>query len=172
MNEIIIYSNRGKLFVLGFLSFVFVVVGSTMYTSGGAEEGAFGLWLRIIGLITILFFGLCMIYYIKVLIKRKPALIVSDKGITDHSSYIGAGLVNWEEIAGVDFVSFGGQHYIGIYTKDPELIINRASGLKRVLNRMNKGLLDTQVNIPVKTLDCSVEELVDSINTHLMKEEA
>ncbi|MUK88934.1 hypothetical protein GMD78_11065 [Ornithinibacillus sp. L9] len=172
MNELVIYPKRGRIVLLGFASLIFVVLGIIFYAVGGMEEGTTGFWLRVIGLITFLIFGLCMLYYIRVFIKRKPALIISDEGITDHSSYIGAGLIKWEELSGIDFVSFGGQHYLGIYTKDPELIINRATGVKRLLNRMNKGLLDTQANIPIKILDCSLEELVEVINCRLEEKEA
>lgn len=61
------------------------------------------------------------------------------------------------------FLNFSGQVFLGIFTYDPELIINRSSGIKKVFNRLNKGLLPSQVNIPFKNLDCSAEELMNAI---------
>lgn len=96
--------------------------------------------------------------------KTKPALIINEKGIIDQSTYIAPGLIKWEEIQSIDFVQFSGQTYLGIFTKDPDLVVNRSNSLKKMLNRINKGLLPSQVNIPVKILDCSVEELVEKVS--------
>ena len=100
------------------------------------------------------------------MLKRKPAIIINHEGIIDQSTYIKAGLVKWDEIEDIDFVSFGGQTYLGIYTSDPDLIINRSNSFKKMLNQMNKGLLATQVNIPVKILDCSMDELTNTISMY------
>nr|WP_157998066.1 STM3941 family protein [Ornithinibacillus scapharcae] len=98
------------------------------------------------------------------MIKRKPALIITTEGIIDQSTYLAAGLIKWEEIADIDLVQFSNQTFLGIYTLDPDLIINRSNSLKSMMNRMNKGLLATQVNIPIKILDCSVEELIEMVS--------
>jgi len=122
------------------------------------------LWLGIIGVVTAVFFGLCTIYYLKEIFIRKPALIISDEGIMDRSSFVGAGLVRWEEIEYIDLIVFGGQPFLGIFTHDPELIVNRTSGIKSLLNSANKKLVDAQVNIPVNNLACSMDNFVDEIN--------
>lgn len=169
MNELVIYTKKGKMILYGIACLLFVVVSGILLVVGLNESGNDRLTLIAIGAIGVLFFGLCMIYWVKSMIKRKPAIIVNNDGIIDQSTYIGAGLINWNEIADIDFVNFGGQTYLGIYTLDPDLIIDRSSSFKKMLNRMNKGLLDTQVNIPVKILDCSLEELVETINFYWKK---
>ncbi|WP_277674604.1 STM3941 family protein [Piscibacillus halophilus] len=168
MNELVIYPKRGRMIGFGILSLLFVILGIIFYNVGLIEDD---LTLTVIGFLLVLIFGFCLFYYIKVLIKRKPALIISDEGISDYSSYLGPGLIRWDEIEGFEFVGFGSQQFLGIYTKDPELIINRASGLRRVINRMNKGLINTQVNIMVKNLDCSSEDLVETINSYFVNKE-
>lgn len=168
MNEFIVYPKRGRMLMLAILAFVFVLLGTLFLGIYFVEEEvSFGILL--VGIISILFFGLCMIFYIKEMIIRKPMLIVSDEGITDRSSLIGAGLVRWEDIADIDFISFGGQLFLGIFTHDPNLIINRTGRFTSMLNKLNKGLIDAQVNIPVKSLDCDQEELVEIINSHWEK---
>ncbi|MEN2767496.1 STM3941 family protein [Ornithinibacillus xuwenensis] len=169
MGDIVIYPKRGKLIVYSVLSLMFVTLGIFLFVVGFTEAGSDGMKFIIIGMITFVFFGLCMMYLIKVLFNRKPALIITDEGILDDSTYIGAGLIKWEEIANIDFVHFSRQTYLGIYTHDPELIINRSTKYKRMLNRLNKGLLDSQVNIPIKILDCSIEDLVARINERWQK---
>ncbi|MBS4220737.1 hypothetical protein KHA96_20775 [Bacillus sp. FJAT-49711] len=161
MGDYRIMSKMKRMVMLTIFSLIFVILG-IFILAGGLVESSIG--LMIIGILTIIVFGLCIIYYIIVLIKREPAIIISNDGIIDKSSYIGAGLVRWTEIEAFEFINFSGQVYLGIFTIDRDLIINRMSGMKKVFTRINKGLLETQVNIPVKNLNCSMDELVDVIN--------
>lgn len=163
MDDYIVMPKIKRMMMLAVLSLVFVAVG-IFILSLSINEQFEGILPAIIGGLAIAVFGLCFIYYIYVLIKREPALIISKEGIIDQSSYIAAGLVKWNEIEAIDFIHFSGQIYLGIFTFDRELIINRSSGVKRVLNVMNKGLLESHVNIPVKNLACSIDELVEAIN--------
>lgn len=169
MDKFIVFPKIGRMISLGFGSLVFVCVGIGLYMIAEKVGDIELLWLKIIGIISIIIFGLCLLFYIKILINRKPALIVTDEGIIDHSSYIGAGMVKWKQIEHIDFINYGGQVFLGIYTYDPELIISRTNGFKSILNKINRRLLPTQVNIPVKNLNCSVDELVDQINGHRAK---
>jgi hypothetical protein len=166
MNGLVIYAKRGKQILYGILCLIFVMVSGLLLMIGFEENGSDSLKFMIGGAVGFIFFGLCMVYWVKSMVKRKPALIINREGILDQSTYIGAGLVKWDEIVDVDLVNFGGQTYLGIYTVDPELIINRSSPFKKLLNRLNKGLLNTQVNIPVKILDCSMDNLIETINRY------
>lgn len=104
-----------------------------------------------------------MLFPLKIYSLKKPALILSEDGLTDQSSYIAAGFLKWEEIMEVQFYQYGGQPFLGIITVDPELIIQRSSGFKRLLNKMNKGLVEAQVSIPVRNLACDDETLINEI---------
>lgn len=161
-NEFIVFPKMGRMLMLALLSIVFVLLGVVCIVFSMGEDTPF--WAGIIGAITVVFFGLCALYYVKELVIRKPALIISDEGIVDRSSFIGAGFVSWEDIQRIDFFKFNGQLFLSIFTHDKDLIIKRTSGIKRSLNRMNKGLLPSQVNIPAKNLACSLEKLTEEIN--------
>src|SRR5690606_34096341 len=153
-NDFIVKPKMGRMVMLAFLSLVFVLIGLVFLFVQFDGDTVIP---KVIGAITVIFFGLCMLYYIKVLMKPEPAVIVTKEGIIDQSSYIRAGLVRWEEIE-------GSQDYLGIFTFDPDLIIDRSSGFKKMLNRMNTGLLPSQVNIPVKLLNCSMDDLMNAIS--------
>lgn len=169
MNDLVIYPRKGKMILYGIGCLIFVALGALLFGIGLTESGSDRIKFLIIGGIALVFFGICMVYWVKSMFKAKPALIINNVGITDQSTYIAPGLIKWEEIEDIDFVQFGGQTYIGIFTKDPDLVVNRSSSFKKQLNRMNKGLLPSQVNIPVKILDCNVEELVEKINKQWVK---
>ena len=161
MEEFIIYPKRSRMLMLSFLSIVFVLLGTIftlLFIYGEAP-----IWIGIVGVITLLFFGWCGIFYLKELLNRRPALIISVEGIIDRSSYLAAGLVKWEDIKEFNLYTFSGQTFLGIVTYDPKLIINRTSGAKRLLNGANRGLVDAQVIIPVKNLACSIETIFEEI---------
>ena len=160
MNDhFIVMAKKGRMVMLTIFSLVFVALGIFILLVPFNEP----MLPMVIGILAILVFGLCFLYYVKALVKREPAVMITNEGIIDNSSYIRAGLVKWEEIEAIDFLNFSGQVFLGIFTYDPELIINRSSGIKKVFNRLNKGLLPSQVNIPFKNLDCSAEELMNAI---------
>lgn len=169
MDDFIIFPKKGRMILLAFLSFLFVLIGGIFVISYVVQEDI-PIYLVIIGVISIVFFGFCMIYYMKEIIKTKPVLIISDAGIIDRSSYLAPGLVKWEDIKYIDFVEFGGQVFLGIYTHDPNLIIDQSTHLRKLLNKMNKGLLNSQVNIPVKNLSCTEQELVVTIEKYWQSE--
>lgn len=158
-NHFIVMAKKGRMVMLTIFSLVFVALGIFILLVPFNES----MLPMVIGILAILVFGLCFLYYVKALVEREPAIIITKEGIIDNSSYIRAGLVKWEEIEAIEFLNFSGQVFLGIFTYDPELIINRSSGMKRVFNRLNKGLLPSQVNIPFKNLDCSAEELMNAI---------
>lgn len=169
MEEFVVYPKRRRMILLCFGSLIFVLLGVLLYAIADLETGNAILGTKAFGILCIAFFGLCFLHYAKVIFKRKPAIVISKQGIIDNSSFISHGRIAWEEIADLSVVHFGGQDYLGIYTYDPDLIIRRTSGIKKWLNWMNKELLDTQVNIPIKALDCPLEELVDVIYSRWQK---
>ena len=165
MDDYIVLFKRSRMLLLIFFSLIFTVLGVVFMGLSSQGIGSEKIWLLGIGIVLVILCGLCLYYYIMVLIKGKPALMITEEGIIDNSSFIGAGLVRWEEIANIDFINFSNQVYLGIFTTDPDLIVDRTSGFKKLLNNLNKGLLETQVNIPVKILACPLDDLVDEINS-------
>lgn len=168
MNEFIVYPKRGRMILLAFFAFLFVVIGSVFVIIYFTEEDV-SLLMITIGVISVVFFGFCLIYYIKEIIVYKPILIISNEGIRDRSSFLGAGLVRWEDIRDINFVDFGGQVFLGIFTYDPNLIINRSTSIQRMLNQVNNKLIDSQVNIPAKNLNCPIDEVTEQINYYWKK---
>lgn len=168
MKEIVIFNKRGRMIVLSFLAFAFVACGFVFIGFSGNED--IPIWYRIIGFISVFFFGFCGLYSLKEIFLREPALLITDEGITDRSSFIGAGLIEWKDINSIELIRFSNQLFLGIYTHDPKLIINRTYGIKKVLNQMNRGLIASQVNIPVKNLAYPREELVTEMNKRLAEQ--
>lgn len=132
MKDFVVFPKRRRMIMLSILAIIFTVLGLLFIGLAFADDFREDMvMLLVIGLVCAVFFGLGSVYFIYVLIKHKPALIVTNEGIIDQSSFIEAGLVRWEEIADIQFYEYGGQVFLGIFTHNPNLIIDRTSGIKK-----------------------------------------
>lgn len=164
MNDFQVFAKRGRLAALGFASLVFVTIGILMVVlAPKADKTGEGILLAVIGTVSILFFGFCLWIYIRKLVANTPLLILSEEGITDQASYGAAGLIRWEEIEDIGTMSMANQQFLCIFTHDPTLVVNRLTGLQRMLMRMNKGLSSAQAHIPLKMLNCPLPQLIEEI---------
>lgn len=161
MEELVIYPKRGRMLGLGLISLLFSMFGLLFILLLIAGEASIGTGL--IGLVALVFFGLCAIYLIKRAIVHLPALIISPEGITDNSSYIGAGLIEWKDLNKVDVIEMSGQLYLALYTYDPNLIVNRSHAAKKAANKANRFLVDSQINIPVNNLAYPLDQLLSKV---------
>ncbi|MRN56311.1 STM3941 family protein [Paenibacillus monticola] len=168
MENYTILASRKRIMFVTLLSVVFLLLGAvfilfTVIAVGSGNSDINVYIVGVVGVVVVLIFLLCLLYYVKTLIAGKPAVVISNEGIFDNSSYLAAGLIKWEEIDEIALINYQKQILLGITTYDANLIIDRTQGFKRMLYKINKKLIDTQVNIPVKTLACSIEELIEMI---------
>jgi hypothetical protein len=162
MKPFIVYPKKSRFFIFGLLSFFFVALGVLfLYLASIADGDVWVLW--VVGIISIVFFGFSLLYYVYSFLSNKPALIINDEGIQDNSSYLAAGMVKWEEILDIRWVNVQRQVFLGLITHDPLLIINRTKGFKKVMNKINRRLVGTHVNIPMQILACSPNQLFNEI---------
>lgn len=163
MGDFIVYPKRMRVLLLAFISFMVMWTGIILFLFSFhvIEHDRYA--LQGIGIILIGMYGIPFLHHMKVFFARKPAVIINGDGIIDQSSYIGAGLVSWSDIKDITFVRSFGIVYLGIITFDPEYMIKRTTGLKKILNKANKHR-KTQIHISIKSLSCTAEELVEEID--------
>lgn len=113
---------------------------------------------------SISFFGLCLVYAASRLLFPKPSVVISRNGIYDNASAVSAGMLKWEEIAEIKPYNFMGNRALGIVPVDLETVIARQPLIKRLLFKMNKGLVNAPFSIPQVGLSVSVDELLKMIN--------
>ena len=130
LNEVVIYPKKVKLLAIAVGAVLFVILGFYF----ALNRVAMGLSVRTI-IITVYvgipFFSVCLVYAIYRLLIPKPAVIISDEGIFDNASAIGAGMLKWEEIAEVLAYDFMGQRMLGIIPLNEEVVFRRQSRFKR-----------------------------------------
>jgi len=165
MNEVAIYPKKAKLLAIAMGALLFVILG--FYFAQNRVALGLSLWkFIIISYVGIPFFGLCLVYAIYRLLIPKPAVVISDEGIFDNASALGAGMLKWEEIADVFAYDFRGQRILGIIPVNEEVVLGRQSRLKRVMAKMNKGIAPAPFNIPQSILPISVDELLSRVEEH------
>lgn len=116
--------------------------------------------IRAVGVVAILFFGLCTVYGTRKLFSHKPGFVIDDSGITDNSSGISVGAIPWNDIYNINFVMAQRQKFIMIYVKNPEEYINNQSSfIKKKMMQMNHKLYGSPLAISANSLNTSFGQL-------------
>ncbi|MFF3923003.1 STM3941 family protein [Paenibacillus lactis] len=137
-------------------SLIFVALGIFMIYAGAGDRQ---IVLVIIGFLCTLFFGALLVFFMRKLVQRKPALVINDEGIIDRSSYVSVGAIPWSEIKGMDIYQVMNERFIGIEVHHPEEILARLPGWKQKLMRMNKGMTNATIHLSASGLSCNLNEL-------------
>jgi hypothetical protein len=164
MDDVVIYPSKLKTLLIAVVSLLFVAIGFYLADGLDAMRLPLPVWVIVItSFVCILFFGLCFVYALYRLLSPKPAVVISREGIFDNASAVGAGMLKWEEIAEIYTYTFMGQRMLGIVPRDTEAVIARQPLFKRVLAKMNRGMVQAPFNIAQNTLPIPVDELVKEI---------
>lgn len=136
------FDNKRRFFIFILIFFLLIPCSIfILYVFRGATIAAVFSW----GSILFDFYFLCLLvvvlllYYteisiLKKFLFKKPALIISDEGITDYSTISGVGLIDWNDVVHIGEWGI----FITITVIDPKLYISRQGDfLKRTLLSIN-----------------------------------
>jgi hypothetical protein len=125
---------------------------------------------KIIGLLSIGFFGLGVILISKELLDNKYGIKISKNGIYDNSSELNAGLIKWGNIERIERKKGIFRKYIQVVVNNPEEFIDRQKNNRiRKIVESNFKLFGSPVHIYTNTLEIRSKELFDLINNELAK---
>jgi hypothetical protein len=113
-----------------------------------------------VGLVSVVFFGLCGVLGIKKLVDKKPGLVFNSSGIVDNSSGVSAGLIPWTEIMGAEIFEIYKQKVLVIKVKNPQNYVERGNWLKQALNKLNCKMCGSPIAITSNALKISFSELL------------
>lgn len=160
-----VYPSKGKLVLLTAGSFALVVGGMFII-----RDASVPLILKVVGgYAGIVFFGMCLAYGLYRLMRPVPMLVISEQGLFENASAVGAGWLKWSEIKDVKIYRFMAQRFLGIVPVDLNAVLGRMSGWKRVLMRTNTRLVEAPFNVPEAALPLSLEDLLVRINAFRSK---
>jgi len=169
MKPIELKPARGKLILLlsGSLAFVGLGIFFSVAIPGDLykEVPSARVLVRIIGIISALFFGACAIEAIRQMLDTRPRLIIDDRGIFDRTLY--TPVIPWSSITAAQIMQIRRSKFIALHLSDAEERYKALSPIKRMMSSANQGLGFTRFNLNITALNISAEALLEIIKEQL-----
>lgn len=126
--------------------------------------------IRGTGFAAVCFFGLCLIFIFRKLFQNTPGLIIDQYGITDCTNATSTGLIEWDDITGIESKQVMSNRFLVIYTSKPEKYLSRAKNLlsKQAMN-MNYKTYGSPISIIANSLKIDFDELEHLVRVELEK---
>lgn len=114
----------------------------------------------IVGLTSVLFFGLAAVTIFRKFSDKKPGLIISRHGITDNSSVVSAGLIPWTDIQEIKISQVMSQKFLMFIVSNPQDYLDKVTNpLKRIAMKMNYKTYGSPISISSNALRTNFNEL-------------
>ena len=171
-DELVIELSKGKIILLILGSLVFVAGGAWMLSMGPEDMKDMiplfrnVLLVHIVGILSIVFFGMAAVLGLKKLFDKKPGLVFNSAGIMDNSSGISAGFIPWSDILGAKTYEVVNQKMLVILLRNPEVYIERGNPLMRFLNKRNSSMCGSPITINSKALKMNFAELLSTFQRY------
>lgn len=159
----VVEASRVRLFLLLVGSLMFTYAGVQLLVWSGEVQSDLVILLRTLEIACTVLFGLATVFYLIMLLRRSPLLVVDAQGIDDRSSAIPGGRIMWEDITHIRLVRFSRQKNICIHLADPKAYLSRQRGAKRWLMAINFRLSGTPVNITGQSMGVSLEQVYEEM---------
>ena len=116
--------------------------------------------IRISGIASALFFGICFVFITRKLFNNKIGLRIDETGITDNSSAVSIGLINWNDITDVGTYQVYSTKFIVLGTDQPNKYINKATnGLMKKALQANNRMCGSPITINSNSLKIKHQNL-------------
>jgi hypothetical protein len=110
-----------------------------------------------------------LVFALRKLFDPKPGLVLSSRGIEDHSSAVAAGFIPWGDITGFSVFQVHRTKMVIILVREPEKYIERGGAMKRALNRANMKMTGSPLSISAATLEIKFDELHQLLENYRAK---
>jgi hypothetical protein len=162
-DQIAIALSKGKLILLTFGAFLFVVGGIWLFDIADTQSRYPPIFVKGISVLEIGFFGLCGVYALLKLFDGSPGLVLDSEGMIDNSSAVAAGRIAWRDICDVQVMSVSGQRILAFVVHDPEKYFGKGNMFSRLLMKLNYRMYGTPIFISAHALKIGFENLEKQI---------
>ncbi|GAA4278372.1 STM3941 family protein [Aquimarina mytili] len=169
--EIPLSKTKIVLLVFGALAFViggvFLSLNPETFTTSRIKNETV---ILIIGIVSVVFFGLCLLFAIRKLFDKKMGLIIDENGITDNSNATSVGLIEWQDITGIETLQIASTKMLMILTDKPDKYIDRAKGsLSKRAMKTNYKMYGSPLSLVSTSLKIKFKDLEALIHNELYK---
>lgn len=170
MNKIEIPLNKTKILLTISASILFIFLGIYAIKTIADQQKRYNpIVLKVAGAASICFFGAVGIYSIRKMFDKSVGLIIDDDGIIDNTNASSIGLIKWENITEIRVEQIRSTKFLLIYTNNPDEIINRVTGIKRMLINGNMSMYGTPLSITATMLKYRIDDLETLLQERLNK---
>lgn len=186
MGNFIVYQSRAKQLGLAILGAIMVGVGAVLLYLGfrnpsayyefnplSMKDDSFGVEFIIIGVICVLFFGMCEAYILKSLVVGKELVVLTPRGFYDRSSALAMKklMIPWSEVVRIEKVqmqvSVRPQTFVTVGVRDTEGYLAQLPAWKRKAVQANLKLGFDVVAITLQSAKhCSYDQLVEKMRAY------
>jgi hypothetical protein len=173
MERIEIFSSKKKSFLLLIGSILFVALGFELFINSENYIGyrsTSPIFIKAIGISSILFFGLGVFISIKQLIKNKLFLIIDEKGINVNPRKSTSKNIEWKNIDGFSELKIQSQKLIIIQVNNSDFWIeNENNQIRKKLMKFNFNNYGSPFNLSANSMQMNYVELMKVLNENLNK---
>ena len=173
MERIEIFTSKKKSILMLVGAIIFVVLGFWIFMNAYNFTGWIvtnPILIKVIGVISILFFGFGIFVGIKRLIKSELALIIDSRGLNVNPKKSLSEYIEWKDILGFREIKIHGIRIIIIGVRNPDHWIEKeTSPMRRKLMQFNLNNYDSPFNVGANGLDISYKELTDKLYGYFEK---
>lgn len=117
-------------------------------------------FIFIVGILSVIFFGIIAITIIRKFLDKKAGLIISKDGLTDNSSGVSAGFIPWSDIQEITVTQVMNQKFLMIIVNNPQYYLDKVTNpIKRSAMKMNYKTYGSPISISSNALQTDFEEL-------------
>lgn len=126
--------------------------------------------IRIVGIASVAFFGLCLVFITKKLFDKKVGLTIDQNGITDNSNRANLGIIEWTDITGIGTIQVASTKILMLETDKPEKYIERAkNGIAKSAMKANYKMYGSPLSIISNSLKIKHDDLQKLITKEFEK---
>ena len=116
--------------------------------------------IRIVGVASVVFFGACLVFILRKFFDNKIGLRIDETGITDNSSGVSIGHIDWNDVTGVGTYQVYSTKFIVLGTEQPEKYIEKATNvLSKKAMQANSKMCGSPLTISSTSLKIKYQEL-------------
>jgi hypothetical protein len=173
MDKIEIYSSKRKSFLLLIGSLLFVIGGIYMFMNAENFTGFRArspLFIKGIGIASVLFFGLGIYVSIKQLLANQLILIISRNGVNVNPKKSLTEYIEWKNINGFSELKIQRQKFVIIDVDNSDYWIEKEeNGIRKKLMKFNVNNYGSPFNLSANSMQMNYAELMKTLNESLNK---
>ncbi len=150
------YTSRPKILLQFLVAMCFVIGGYVLTTQPGLLH-------RVIGWVTIVFFGACGAIFPILFLRTGPQVIINDAGIEDRRWKLG--VIPWSDVRLLSVFSIQSSKFLGIELVDPDKYLSRLPSWQRRLAVANRLLGAPEFCISFSGLTPGLRKVVEHLRT-------